>query len=121
MDKSEEMDKSGDETFLDKSGIDEIPLIIKPRLGSSPGEVIKDSSTYLPENKNFAQEKSGQSCIVLVGTTGTGKTTTLNIYTGNDLKVGEGAQSVTGTTMSVEDKIHPGGPKWIDNPGKSYH
>lgn len=102
MDKSEEMDKSGDETFLDKSGIDEIPLIIKPRLGSSPGK-----------------EKSGQSCIVLVGTTGTGKTSALNIYTGNDLKVGEGAQSVTGTTMSVEDKIHPGGPKWIDNPGWS--
>jgi len=55
---------------------------------------------------------------VLVGTTGTGKTSTLNIYTGNDLKVGEGAQSVTGTTVSVEDKIHVEGPKWIDNPGK---
>ena len=55
---------------------------------------------------------------MLVGTTGTGKTSTLNIYTGNDLKVGEGAQSVTGTTVSVEDKIHVEGPKWIDNPGK---
>ena len=54
---------------------------------------------------------------MLVGTTGTGKTSTLNIYTGNDLTVGEGAQSVTNTTVSVEDKIHVGGPKWIDNPG----
>eukprot|EP00092_Neocalanus_flemingeri_P004241 GFUD01004561.1.p1 GENE.GFUD01004561.1~~GFUD01004561.1.p1 ORF type:complete len:421 (+),score=123.54 GFUD01004561.1:440-1702(+) len=95
------MDQSGDETFLDKSGIDEIPLITKARNGSKPGD------------------KSTDSCVVLVGTTGTGKTSTLNIYTGNDLKVGEGAQSVTGTTVSVEDKIHVGGPKWIDNPGWS--
>ena len=56
---------------------------------------------------------------MLVGTTGTGKTSTLNIYTGNDLTVGEGAQSVTSTTVSVEDKIHEGGPRWIDNPGAS--
>ena len=54
---------------------------------------------------------------MLVGTTGTGKTSTLNIYTGNNLTVGEGAQSVTNATVSVEDKIHVGGPKWIDNPG----
>ena len=66
------------------------------------------------------QAKSGESCIVLVGTTGTGKTSTLNIYTGNDMEVGEGAQSVTGTTVSVEDKIHVGGPRWIDNPGMSF-
>ena len=53
-----------------------------------------------------------------MGTTGTGKTSTLNIYTGNDLEVGEGAQSVTPKTVSIVDKIHEGGPKWIDNPGK---
>ena len=57
------------------------------------------------------------SCIVVVGTTGTGKTSTINIYTGSDLKVGEGAQSVTGTTITVDDNIHLDGPKWIDNPG----
>ena len=33
------MDKSGDETVLEKSGFDEIPLINKQRLGSSPGKV----------------------------------------------------------------------------------
>ena len=57
MEKSEEMDKSGDETFLDKSGIDEIPLIIKPRLGSSPGKVSKNSSTYPPENKTLFRKR----------------------------------------------------------------
>jgi len=96
------MSQSGDETFLDKSGIDEMPLITKLRNGSAPGD-----------------KKIADSCIVLVGTTGTGKTSALNIYTGNDLDVGEGAQSVTGSTVSVEDKIHVGGPKWIDNPGWS--
>jgi GTPase SAR1 family protein len=53
----------------------------------------------------------------VVGTTGTGKTSTVNIYTGSELQVGEGAQSVTGTTIAVEDEIHANAPKWIDNPG----
>ena len=57
------------------------------------------------------------SCILVVGTTGTGKTSTVNIYTGSELQVGEGAQSVTGTTIAVEDEIHANAPKWIDNPG----
>ena len=57
------------------------------------------------------------SCVVVVGTTGTGKTSTINIYTGSNLKVGEGAQSVTGSTIDVEDEIHTNAPKWIDNPG----
>ena len=54
----------------------------------------------------------------MVGTTGTGKTTTLNIYTGNDLPTGVSAQSITEETVAVKDKIHPGGPKWIDTPGQ---
>ena len=53
----------------------------------------------------------------MVGTTGTGKTSTVNIYAGSELQVGEGAQSVTGTTIAVEDEIHANAPKWIDNPG----
>ena len=57
------------------------------------------------------------SCILVVETTGTGKTSTVNIYTGSELQVGEGAQSVTGTTIAVEDEIHANAPKWIDNPG----
>ena len=53
----------------------------------------------------------------MVGTTGTGKTTTMNIYTGNDLPTGVCAQSITEETVAVKDKIHPDGPKWIDTPG----
>ena len=56
--------------------------------------------------------------MLVVGTTGTGKTSTVNIYTGNNLIVGEGAQAVTGNTIAVEDELHLNAPKWIDNPGK---
>ena len=54
----------------------------------------------------------------MVGTTGTGKTTTLNIYTGNELATGVSAQSITEETIAVKDKVHPEGPKWIDTPGQ---
>lgn len=98
-----QMDKPNDEVVQEKGfDVDEMPLISVPRNTSSP------------EDKN-----NSKCCIVLVGTTGTGKTSTLNIYTGNEEKVGEGAQSVTGATISVEDQIHEGGPTWIDNPGWS--
>ena len=60
-----------------------------------------------------------QSCVVLVGTTGTGKTTCLNIYTGNDLLTGEDAVGVTKETVCVPDLLHKDGPKWLDNPGWS--
>ena len=62
-------------------------------------------------------EKAGNSCILVVGTTGTGKTSTVNIFTGNDLPVGDSAQAVTSETVAVEDKIHPKAPVWLDNPG----
>ena len=55
--------------------------------------------------------------MVLVGTTGTGKTTCLNIYTGNHLPTGESAMGVTKDIACVPDLIHKDGPKWIDNPG----
>ena len=79
----------------------------------------------------------------MVGTTGTGKTTCLNIYTGQviivviitmimtgdnsdnnennhpqNLETGDTAKSLTTHTVAVEDKIHgPGAPMWVDNPG----
>ena len=58
-------------------------------------------------------------CILVVGTTGTGKTTTVNLYTGSDLPVGDSAQAMTTTTVTVEDSLHPGKPAWVDNPGGS--
>ena len=79
-------------------------------------------------------KEKNDSCILVVGTTGTGKTSTVgefkkikpyltrqvNIYTGNDLKVGHSAHAETGETITVEDKNHPGAPDWIDNPGHDW-
>ena len=56
--------------------------------------------------------------VLVIGTTGTGKTSTVNIYPGSKLRVGDSAQAVTGNTIAVENDIHPVAPVWIDNPGK---
>lgn len=58
------------------------------------------------------------SCVLLLGTTGTGKTSTLNIFTGNSLPTGSDAHSVTDKTTCVKDNLHSNGVPWIDNPGK---
>ena len=74
----------------------------------------------LPEEKllsNVFQLQSSDSCVVLVGTTGTGKTTCLNLYTGNSLPTGESAVGVTKEISCVADLHHQEGPRWIDNPG----
>jgi len=87
------------------------------------GDEIDGQEAYpLIPHKSKDRNKKGQkqdTCVLVVGTTGTGKTSTINIYTGNDLQVGEGAQSVTGNTIAVEDRNHSKAPKWIDNPGWS--
>jgi len=77
-----------------------------------------EKSIPLMPLKAAAKEKN-DSCILVVGTTGTGKTSTVNIYTGNELTVGHSAHAETGATVTVEDKNHPGAPAWIDNPGWS--
>jgi GTPase Era involved in 16S rRNA processing len=60
------------------------------------------------------------TCVVLVGTTGTGKTTCLNLYTGQALPTGDSPQSVTRETVAVTDLRHgSAAPRWVDNPGWS--
>ena len=58
------------------------------------------------------------SCVLLLGTTGTGKTSTLNIFTGSSLPTGSDAHSVTDKTTCVKDNLHSNGVPWIDNPGE---
>ncbi|XP_059094666.1 uncharacterized protein LOC131889555 isoform X1 [Tigriopus californicus] len=59
------------------------------------------------------------ACVLLLGTTGTGKTSTMNIYTGNNLPTGSDAHSVTCETVFCKDLVHSQGVAWIDNPGWS--
>eukprot|EP00092_Neocalanus_flemingeri_P004094 GFUD01004406.1.p1 GENE.GFUD01004406.1~~GFUD01004406.1.p1 ORF type:complete len:421 (+),score=91.63 GFUD01004406.1:429-1691(+) len=79
----------------------------------------EDLIPFLPLSEKQKSKKHGDSCVLVVGTTGTGKTSTVNIYTGSSLEVGEGAQAVTVNTIAVEDEIHADAPKWIDSPGWS--
>jgi energy-coupling factor transporter ATP-binding protein EcfA2 len=66
-------------------------------------------------------EAAGRECVIMVGTTGTGKTTTLNIFTGAEEEEGgtKSAQSTTQVKVTVTDNKHPDGPVWVDNPGWS--
>ena len=61
--------------------------------------------------------KKGKRCILVVGSTGNGKTSTINIYTGAKEEVGDSVRSETQVTKTVEDIKHPGGVPWVDNPG----
>jgi len=61
--------------------------------------------------------KKGKSCILTVGATGTGKTSTINLFTGAKEEVGETVHSETGETKTVKDQKHANGVPWVDNPG----
>ena len=58
-----------------------------------------------------------QECLLVLGTTGTGKSSTINIYTGSSLEEGSDAESVTRCTVTQRDTLHTGAPAWVDNPG----
>merc|ERR1719430_800250 len=90
---------------------DDVPPTEKDELKKS---MDKEDNNEITEDKNKTDE-----CVIMVGTTGAGKTTNLNIFTGNELETGVSAQSVTDQTVAVTDKMHPEGPKWIDAPGWS--
>jgi len=82
----------------------------------------KDDSRVQPDIKLTDIKKgrdTGGASILVVGTSGTGKTTLLNIYTGAQEKTGVGAQAVTKVTVAVEDRLHQDGCIWLDNPGWS--
>jgi len=66
------------------------------------------------------KKKVASDCIIVVGTTGLGKSTCINLYTGQNLPTGDQAQSVTSDIVTVADEIHgPKAPMWVDTPGWS--
>lgn len=60
-----------------------------------------------------------KDCVMVVGTTGTGKSSTINLYTGckPPQATSSGDESVQQKIEMVKDLNHPEGPPWIDNPG----
>ena len=60
-----------------------------------------------------------KSCIVVVGTTGRGKTTTMNLYTGNTAETASltATGGITGHNQIYQDQLHPNYPVWLDTVG----
>jgi len=96
------------------------------------GTVAADGSTTAPleadspdapadshEAADLVPEKTASddtSCVLVIGTTGTGKSTTINICTSSSLPTGNAASAVTKEILLQEDDLKR---KWIDNPGWS--
>lgn len=57
------------------------------------------------------------SCIVVVGTTGRGKTTTMNLYTGNTAATKAASHGTTTANSIYRDLNHPHYPVWLDTVG----
>jgi hypothetical protein len=53
----------------------------------------------------------------VVGTTGTGKSSTIAKFTGQDVQVSRRAESVTRACQVFADLKDPTGPKWVDTGG----
>jgi len=71
-------------------------------------------------HSQMAEKVGATDCIIVVGTTGLGKSTCVNLYTGQNLPTGDSAQSVTSNIVTVTDRIHgPKAPMWVDTPGWS--
>ena len=58
-----------------------------------------------------------RSCVVVLGSTGRGKTTTMNLYTSNSAETGGATFSTTQETRLYPDLHHPDNPLWLDTVG----
>ena len=88
---------------------EEVPLL---KVSKEQAKIVRRSETKVSKGG-----KKGKSCILTVGSTGTGKTSTINIFTGAKEEVGDDVFSKTSLTKTVEDVRHKGGTPWVDNPG----
>ena len=88
---------------------EEVPLL---KVSKEQAKIVRRSETKVSKGG-----KKGKSCILTVGSTGTGKTSTINIFTGAKEEVGDDVFSKTSVTKTVEGARHKGGAPWVDNPG----
>ncbi|TRY63572.1 hypothetical protein TCAL_15183 [Tigriopus californicus] len=90
-----------------------------------PGPLLSAIQLENPQIFEHAQlpkkEKDSETiqdeCIIVVGTTGTGKSSTIAKFTGQDVQVSRRAESVTRACQVFADLKDPTGPKWVDTVG----
>ena len=71
------------------------------------------------EEKVISKKELAKSCIICVGSTGTGKSTLIKMMTGQEVESNSGAESVT-TTSAVYKNKRQDGPRdqlWLDTQG----
>ena len=91
--------------------VEEKEEVAEPRMGDTKVENLKPA--------NLKQKTSPKACVIMVGSTNTGKSTTVNIMTkSKDCTVGEdtNAKPCTQNLHVVEDKDT--GLIYMDNPGQ---
>jgi len=112
--KKEKQENVEDEKKKEKQEGVKIEMINDPRKHNAK----EDGKQSL--NSQMAKKVGPKDCIIVVGTTGLGKSTCINLYTGQNLPTGDSAQSVTSNIVTVTDEIHgPKAPMWVDTPGWS--
>ena len=75
-----------------------------------PPDTVDDIGTASPDFQS-------DSCIVVVGTTGRGKTTTMNLYTGNTAATKAASHGTTTTNSIYRDLNNSHYPVWLDTVG----
>ena len=89
-----------------------VPRLVKPLVEPDPipGPDTQDS---VPAWHKFKRK----SCIVVLGSSGRGKTTTMNLYTSNTAETGDATYSTTQMNRIYPDMNHKDYPVWLDTIG----
>ena len=87
------------------------------RPSTPPNSVPGHDKPDHPRARSGSPQFRPQSCIVVLGSTGRGKTTTMNLYTSNTAETGGASYSTTQETTLYPDLHHPHHPVWLDTVG----
>lgn len=91
------------------------PVRVSTPPHSVPAPDTPDTPCLLSES--VSPEFRLRSCVVVLGSTGRGKTTTMNLYTSNTAETGGATHSTTQETRLYPDLHHPDNPLWLDTVG----
>ena len=94
--------------------------VVKAAVSQPPNLVLPGPDLPLDSVDNTlssSPEFRSDSCIVVLGTTGRGKTTTMNLYTGNTAATKAASHGTTTANSIYRDLNHPHYPVWLDTVG----
>ena len=92
----------------------------EPPAASEPPNLVLPGPDLPPDTTDSlaaSPDFRADSCIVVVGTTGRGKTTTMNLYTGNTADTKAASHGTTTSNCLYRDLNHSTYPVWLDTVG----